>query len=96
MSFHTPQRSTPLSVTQRYPSLIRLDFIPARVEDYSVPKRLLAGAVMALKTSGSTGIHVEMNVGDKCMIDHYQRMGFFPVLDSAWVPEDVVYLGRAI
>lgn len=96
MSFHTPQRSTPLSVTQRYPSLIRLDFIPARVEDYSVPKRLLACAVMALKTSGSTGIHVEMNVGDKCMIDHYQRMGFFPVLDSAGGPEDVVYLGRAI
>ncbi|XP_062568227.1 protein O-GlcNAcase-like [Saccostrea cucullata] len=96
MSFHTPQRSTPVSVTQRYPSVIRLDFIPPRVEDYSVPKRLLACAVMALKTSGSTGIHVEMNVGDKCMIDHYQRMGFFPIMDAAGGPDDVVYLGRAI
>lgn len=96
MSFHTPQRCTPLSVTQRYPSVIRLDFIPARVEDYSVPKRLLACAVMALKTSGSTGIHVEMNVGDKCMIDHYQRMGFFPIVDIPGAPDDVVYLGRAI
>lgn len=44
----------------------------------------------------STGIHVEMNVGDKCMIDHYQRMGFFPIVDIPGAPDDVVYLGRAI
>ncbi|KAK3094526.1 hypothetical protein FSP39_002884 [Pinctada imbricata] len=95
MSFHNKQREVPESVLQRYPSIVRVDFIPPRVEDYSVPKRLLACALTALKTRGSIGVHVEMNVGDKCMIDHYQRMGFLPIATDSTC-DDVVYLGRLI
>lgn len=79
-----------------YPSACRIDFIPERVVDYSVPKRLLACALSAMKSSNSTGIHVEMNVGDKCMIDHYRRLGFFPVSGPDCNMDDVVYLGRII
>lgn len=96
MSFYIFQRCTFFFVIQRYFFVIRLDFILVRVEDYSVFKRLLACVVMALKTSGLIGIYVEMNVGDKCMIDYYQRMGFFSIVDIFGVFDDVVYLGRVI
>lgn len=96
MSFYIFQRCIFFFVIQRYFFVIRLDFILVRVEDYSVFKRLLACVVMVLKTSGLIGIYVEMNVGDKCMIDYYQRMGFFSIVDIFGVFDDVVYLGRVI
>ncbi|XP_033757465.1 protein O-GlcNAcase-like isoform X2 [Pecten maximus] len=95
-SFHNEQRCIPETVLQKYQSAVRVDFIPNRVVDYSVPKRLLACALNAIKSSGSEGVHVEMNVGDKCMIDHYRRIGFFPITLQPQDPEDVVYLGRMI
>lgn len=50
----------------------------------------------ALKTNGAIGIHVEMNIGDKSMIDHYLRLGFtqLPVPDLK--SDDIIYLGRKI
>ncbi|XP_021351407.1 protein O-GlcNAcase-like isoform X2 [Mizuhopecten yessoensis] len=95
-SFHNEQRNIPETVLQKYQSVVRVDFIPSRVVDYSVPKRLLACALNAIKSGGSEGVHVEMNVGDKCMIDHYRRIGFFPITLQPQDPEDVVYLGRII
>lgn len=95
-SFHGEQHFVPESVHNLYPACIRIDFIPPRVVDHSVPKRLLACAMAALKTNGATGIHVEMNIGDKSMIDHYQRLGFTQLTVPDIKSEDVVYLGRMI
>ena len=93
-SIHNDHRPIPECVLEKFISAVRIDFIPHRVIDYAVPKRLLMCAINAMKTNGSAGVHVEMNVGDKCMIDHYLRLGFFPITVNDPLMEDLVYLGR--
>ncbi|KAK3590145.1 hypothetical protein CHS0354_041199 [Potamilus streckersoni] len=95
ISFHGKQRFVPEDVYIRFPSVIRLDVFPSRVVDPAMPKRLLACALAALKTSGSVGVHVELNVGDKCMADFYRMLGFF-VLPQQASTDDVIYLGRLL
>jgi hypothetical protein len=93
MSFHGDVVDTPVSVTTAFPALIRLDVLTSRMEDLAVTKRLLACALSALRAKGATGVHVELSVGDKCMLEHYRLLGFVPVKDSDNL-EDTVYLGR--
>jgi hypothetical protein len=50
----------------------------------------------ALKTNGAVGIHVEMNIGDKSMIDHYRGLGFAQLMVPDMKSEEVVYLGRMV
>lgn len=95
-SFHGEQHLVPESLSLLYPASIRIDFIPPRVIDHSVPKRLLACAMAALKTNGAVGIHVEMNIGDKSMIDHYRGLGFAQLMVPDMKSEEVVYLGRMV
>lgn len=96
MSFHTEQRKLPNGIAARYPSVLRLDILPNHIEDPAVPKRLLACVISALKTNGSIGVNVELNVGDKYMLEFYRNLGFFPISATDLVSDEMIYLGRII
>lgn len=91
-SFHGDVAEIPECVLSSFPSVLRLDVLSDRMEDRAVTKRLLASCLCALRLQGSTGVHVELSVGDKCMLEHYRLMGFQPVKPSD--NEESVYLGR--
>jgi len=93
VSLHADVPETPVSVTSAFPSVVRLDVLTGRMEDLAVTKRLLSCALSALRAKGSTGVHVELNVGDKCMLEHYRLLGFAQVKNSELL-EETVYLGR--
>ncbi|CAL1530759.1 unnamed protein product [Lymnaea stagnalis] len=94
--FHNEQRNVPEEIYSMYPSSLRLDILPSRVEDPALPRRLLACVLSALKSSGSKGVHCELNVGDKFMIDFYAKLGFFAITIMEETSEDTIYLGRPI
>lgn len=79
-----------------YPSGLRMDILPNRVEDPAIPRRLLASVLSALKSSGSKGVHCELSGGDKFMIDFYAKLGLFPITTMEEPRGDAVYLGRPI
>ena len=82
-------------IESSFPSTIKLDVIPSRVEDLALTKRLLASALSALKCKGSTGVHVEVNVGDKYILEQYRHLGFVP-LKNIGAEGDTIYLGRLL
>ncbi|CAE1294602.1 NCOAT [Acanthosepion pharaonis] len=96
LSFHNRPPRIPANVFQRYPSVIRIDILPGRICDPTIPYRLLAGCLSALKTNGSIGVFCELNVGDKYLLEFYSRLGFFQFLSPESGPEDTMYLGRII
>ncbi|XP_050397584.1 protein O-GlcNAcase isoform X1 [Patella vulgata] len=95
-SFHSDPARVPETMYSMAPSVIRLDILPNRINDVSVAKRLLACALSGLKTNGSAGVHCELNIGDKYMLDFYGKLGFFPLAGPESASEDVVYLGRLL
>lgn len=94
--FHNEQRTVPDEIYAMYPSVLRLDILPSRVEDPALPRRLLACVLSALKCMGSKGVHCELNIGDKFMVDFYAKLGFFAITTMEEGSEDAVYLGRPI
>lgn len=96
LSFHNRPPRIPANVFQRYPSVIRIDILPGRICDPTIPYRLLAACLSALKTNGSIGVFCELNVGDKYLLEFYSRLGFFQFLSPESGPEDTMYLGRII
>ncbi|XP_067658017.1 protein O-GlcNAcase-like isoform X2 [Haliotis asinina] len=96
LSFHNEQQMIPEVLYKRYPSLLRVDVLPNRIEDPAVPKRLLACALCAVKTSGSIGVHCELTVGDKYMMDCYAKLGFVPITGPDCMSDDAIFLGRII
>lgn len=95
LAFHRKPTEAPTCVTSMFPSVLRLDVLSDRMEDLAVTKRLLACSLSALKACGSKGVHVELSVGDKCMLEHYRLLGFQVVKNSDTL-DDVVYLGRLL
>ena len=94
-SFHSDQAVLPEEVYTVYPSVLRLDLLPARVEDPAIPRRLLACGLAALKSSGSKGAHCVLSVGDKFMFDFYSKLGFFPSTNMERAGDEI-YLGRPV
>jgi len=94
-SFHTALPEIPADVTSLFPSCIRLDILVPRVEDQTVTKRLLSCVLAALKAQGSAGVHVQLNAGDKYLMEQYRLLGFMPVKTETTL-EDTVYLGRLL
>ncbi|KAH9524612.1 hypothetical protein Btru_027330 [Bulinus truncatus] len=95
-SFHNAARPVPEEIHSKFPSVLRLDILPSRVEDPALPRRLLACILCALKCSGSKGVHCELNVGDKFMVDFYAKLGFFALTPVEEPCEDAIFLGRPI
>lgn len=94
LGFHTDTDNTPPSIYTSFPSIIRLDILPRRMEDLALSKRLLAMCFSALKTNGSNGVHVELNIGDKYMMEHYRLLGFIQIPNAA--SDDTLYFGRLL
>ncbi|GFN82438.1 cell division cycle-associated protein 7-like [Plakobranchus ocellatus] len=95
-SFHGEQKIISDEVYSQFPSVLRLDVLPNRVEDPALPRRLLACALCALKCNGSKGVHCELSIGDKFLMDFYTKLGFFPVTPMDEIGEDTLCLGRPI
>lgn len=95
LGFHSEPVETPVCVTSMFPAVLRLDVLSDRMEDLAVTKRLLACSLSSLKALGCKGVHVELSVGDKCMLEHYRLLGFQPV-KGAESGEETVYLGRLL
>ncbi|CAG5130642.1 unnamed protein product [Candidula unifasciata] len=95
-SFHAEPRVVSDEIHAVYPSVLRLDILPSRVEDPALPRRLLACVLSALKCSGSRGVHCELNASDKCMVDFYTKLGFFSLTTVEENGGSTVYLGRPI
>jgi len=95
LGFHGEVVDTPECVTSMFPAVVRLDVLSDRMEDLAVTKRLLACTLSAMKESGCTGVHVELSVGDKYMLEHYRMLGFQPIKDSDLI-EGTVFLGRLL
>ncbi|XP_074640311.1 protein O-GlcNAcase-like isoform X2 [Tubulanus polymorphus] len=97
MSLYEDKMQISDGLYQHYPSVIRMDILPERIDDPAVVKRLLACVLAALKANGSHGVHTEVSVGDRQIFDFYTRLGFFDCTGSLVpVPEDVAVLGRII
>ena len=94
LGFHTDRDNTPASIFTSFPSIVRLDILPGRMEDLALSKRLLAACLSALKTNGSKGVHVELNIGDKYMMEHYRLLGFIQVPNAD--SEDTMYFARLL
>ena len=94
LGFHTDRDNTPASIFTSFPSIVRLDILPGRMEDLALSKRLLAACLSALKTNGSKGVHVELNIGDKYMMEHYRLLGFIQVPNTD--SEDTMYFARLL
>ena len=94
LGFHTDIDNTPASIFTSFPSVIRLDILPGRMEDLSLSKRILAITLSALKTCGSKGVHAELNIGDKYMMEHYRLLGFIQIPNVA--SDDTIYFGRLL
>ncbi|RUS72113.1 hypothetical protein EGW08_020126 [Elysia chlorotica] len=95
-SFHCERKTISDDVYLQFPSVLRLDVLPSRIEDPALPRRLLACVLSSLKCNGSKGVHCELSVGDKFLIDFYSKLGFFPVTSMDEIVEDTVNLGRPI
>jgi len=92
-SLHSYKPSIPDALHKLHPSVIKLSCL-ATVSDFSVPKRLLACVMAALKSNGSFGAYCEVNVGDKNMLEFYGKLGFLEVPVTGTSVEELLYLGR--
>ncbi|XP_064629897.1 protein O-GlcNAcase-like isoform X2 [Lineus longissimus] len=97
MSFYEKRNRPSEDLYARYPSQIRIDVLPERLDDASTVKRLLACVLSALKANGSHGVHCEVCVGDKHIVEFYTKLGFFDVSGMiSHIPENTMILARAI
>jgi len=97
MGFYEKRSRPSEDLYARYPSQIRIDVLPDRLDDASTVKRLLACVLSALKANGSHGVHCEVCVGDKHIVEFYTKLGFFDVSGMiSDIPENSMILARAI
>jgi len=85
------------TISKNYPSVVRIDILPEKIEDPSIVKGALACVMAALKTNGSTGMHCEVSMADQQMNEFYSKLGFVNL--STTIPpvsEDSIIMGRAI
>ncbi|XP_028967383.1 protein O-GlcNAcase [Galendromus occidentalis] len=87
-SFHSTTSSSWTAYPQ-YPSVLVMALLP-HIDDCSLPKRLLACVIAALKANGSHGVHVKMNVNDTNMQNFYARLGFHEICKE----DEEIILGR--
>ena len=95
-SIHSDQPAyVPDELYSRFPSLVRVDMLNECHMDPTAHRRLLAAAIMALKTHGSHGLHACLQVGDRNAAESLHKLNLYdiPLSDK---PEHLVILGRAI
>lgn len=87
-SFHAASPS-PWTAYPQYPSVLVMALLP-HIDDCSLPKRLLACVIAALKANGSHGVHVRINANDTNMQNFYARLMFHEICKE----DDDIILGR--
>ncbi|XP_013414451.1 protein O-GlcNAcase isoform X2 [Lingula anatina] len=96
-SFHNFKTNLPNTLYENFPTILKMDILPDRVDDSSVAKRMLACVLSALKANGSIGAHCEVNVGDRQMVEFYAKLGFVEAPSSdQLLSEDTFLLVRRI
>ena len=94
MGFYQHKSFIPPPLHEPYPSLVRIDVMPAYA-DQAITKRIMACTLSALKANGTRGVHCEVSVGEKYLLDLYARLGFLDV-NIPGVPENSLILGRVV
>ena len=94
-SFHTDKAGVSDDIYTRFPSLLRIDLLKERCSEQSAARWGLACVIAALKTNGSHGVHAEIPVGDKNILEFYTKLGFFEVPLGS-LQEGIVIMGRVI
>ncbi|RWS29244.1 protein O-GlcNAcase-like isoform X1 [Leptotrombidium deliense] len=88
--------STPEQIYKSHPSVLRMNLLQ-HVIDLSVPKRLLACVLAALKANGSGGVFSKVAIRDQKVIDFYLKLGFHEMqLPAELRSPDETFLVRAI
>ncbi|RWS08294.1 protein O-GlcNAcase-like isoform X1 [Dinothrombium tinctorium] len=88
--------TVPEVVYKTHPSIIRINLLQ-HVMDISVPKRLLACVLAALKANASSGVFSKVAIRDQKMIDFYLKLGFHEIqLPSELRSSEETFLGRVI
>ena len=100
-SIHSEQPVSHLTdeLYSRFPSLVRIDMLKNAHADPTAHRRLLAAAIMALKTHGSHGLHACLQLGDRNAAESLHKLNMYdvPLSDEHKPPhEHLVILGRAI
>jgi hypothetical protein len=78
--FHNFKYDCPTSVLNTYPSIMTCCVLKDQLDsDPSVCKRLMCVLLASLRTNGSCGVHVVLNVTDAYMQMFYGKLGFTEV-----------------
>ncbi|XP_014662166.1 PREDICTED: protein O-GlcNAcase-like isoform X2 [Priapulus caudatus] len=95
MSFYNYKRYLPSNLYNSFPSIVRMSLLP-RVSDVSLPKRMMACVLSAVKANGSKGAYCEVSIGDKHVMNMYTGLGFFQVTMLDEYSDEVIALGRPL
>ncbi|CAG2170295.1 unnamed protein product, partial [Oppiella nova] len=96
MHSKTTVTGIPEVISKNHPSVVKMSVLP-HIMDLSVPKRILACIIAALKANGSTGVFCEIPVSDKKLFDFYSKLGFLHIQVSNELPNDCsIFMGRVI
>ncbi|CAG2122337.1 unnamed protein product [Medioppia subpectinata] len=86
----------PEVICKNHPSVVKMSVLP-HIMDLSVPKRILACIIAALKANGSVGVFSEIPASDKKLFDFYSKLGFLHIQVSNELPNDCsIFMGRVI
>ncbi|CAK9299287.1 unnamed protein product [Gordionus sp. m RMFG-2023] len=89
------KRYLPSKLLQHYPSLVQFAFLPS-VNDFSIPKRMLACLMSVIKLYGSTGIFAKVPIKHPNEQDFYIKLlGFYELTMLDEYPPEAIILGRA-
>lgn len=87
--------SDPDVIFKNHSSLLNLT-VMSSIMDLSVPKRMLACVIAALKANGSKGVYCRIPNNDKKLLDFYTKLGFQTLQLSNATEKDDLYVGRII
>ncbi|XP_054167405.1 protein O-GlcNAcase-like isoform X2 [Oppia nitens] len=83
-------------ILKSHPSVLKMSVLP-HIMDLSVPKRILACIIAALKANGSVGVFSEISSTDKKLFDFYSKLGFLQIqVSSDCTNEMSIFMGRVI
>ena len=87
---HRPHPRDP-EVVAAYPSHLHIDLV-ARCQGRGDGARLMATLLEALRTAGSTGVHLGVSTRNERAVGFYRHLGFEELTADDWI----IQFGRAI
>uniref|UniRef100_A0A8D2ZYB6 protein O-GlcNAcase n=1 Tax=Scophthalmus maximus TaxID=52904 RepID=A0A8D2ZYB6_SCOMX len=89
------QRAISDSVFEEFPSLITVQLLP-RVTDPSPAKHMIGRLLSSIRSSGSRGVFCELRQSDQRMLDFYNKLGSFKLIQVAGLPRDILAMATSL